>query len=475
MTGAPTGAALLPRSDATLHRRIARSLAAVEEGHDLRTDAVPGWLAERSRAHRFEVGRIPFAALDGWYFDDHTGDLRHRTGRFFSIGGLSVTGATGPVPAWQQPIIDQPEIGILGILAREFDGVLHVLVQAKMEPGNPGLVQLSPTVQATRSNYTGAHAGAAVRFLEHFTAPDPARVIADVLQSEHGAWFHRKFNRNMLVETTADVPAHEDFRWLTLGQVAALLTRDTTVNMDARTVLSCLPAVAPGGPALRTDAGLASWLTARRSRHDLAATRIPLARVTGWERDEYALRRPDDRHFHVVAVDVRAGSREVPGWTQPLVAPRGDGLAAFVLRRFDGVPHLLAAAKLEPGLLHGAEVAPTVQTVPGLWTGEPEERRPPFLRTVLEALSGADGAGTPGTEVHHDVVHSEEGGRFLDALTRYVIVELDDERAPLVPPPGFCWVTPAQLSALTGQGRQVNVAARTLVAALVLGGRPDAR
>ncbi|WP_199493566.1 NDP-hexose 2,3-dehydratase family protein, partial [Marinitenerispora sediminis] len=32
-----------------------------------------------------------------------------------------------------------------------------------------------------------------------------------MLQSEHGAWFHRKSNRNVIVEAAGDVPAHEDF------------------------------------------------------------------------------------------------------------------------------------------------------------------------------------------------------------------------------------------------------------------------
>ncbi len=84
---------------------------------------------------------------------------------------------------WTQPIIRQPEGGILGILAEEFDGVPHFLMQAEMEPGNPDLLQLSPTVQATRSNCTKVHCGAAVKYIEHLTQPCRGRVPADVLRS----------------------------------------------------------------------------------------------------------------------------------------------------------------------------------------------------------------------------------------------------------------------------------------------------
>ena len=34
--------------------------------------------------------------------------------------------------------------GILGILRKRFDGVPHYLVEAKCEPGNPNMVQISP-------------------------------------------------------------------------------------------------------------------------------------------------------------------------------------------------------------------------------------------------------------------------------------------------------------------------------------------
>ena len=43
----------------------------------------------------------------------------------------------------KQPIINQPEIGFLGFITKEFNGILHFLVQAKVEPGNVNNVQIS--------------------------------------------------------------------------------------------------------------------------------------------------------------------------------------------------------------------------------------------------------------------------------------------------------------------------------------------
>ncbi|MGW7247161.1 NDP-hexose 2,3-dehydratase family protein [Streptomyces decoyicus] len=447
---------LRSRSDAVLPLRFARSVAAAE-GAMLRTEDFPGWLAGRQRAQAITVRRIPFADLAGWSFERSTGNLVHRSGRFFTVEGLHVRTGEGVCPEWQQPIIKQSEIGILGILVKEFDGVLHFLMQAKMEPGNPNLLQLSPTVQATRSNYTKVHRGADVKYLEYFTQPSRGRALADVLQSEHGSWFYRKSNRNMIVETDEDPPLYEDFCWLTLGQIGELLRQDNVVNMDSRSVLACAPVGGERPWALHSDTELLSWFTAERSRHEVRADPIPLADVRGWVRGEEAIDHAQGRHFKVVAVDVAAASREVASWTQPLIEPHGLGVTAFLVRRIGDVPHVLAHARVEGGFLDTVELGPTVQYTPGNYAHLPPGHRPPFLDFVVSA----DPA-----RIQYEAVHSEEGGRFLHAESRYLLIEVDETEVSLDPPPGYCWVTRGQLGELVRHGHYVNVQARTLLACL---------
>ncbi|MEU8654513.1 NDP-hexose 2,3-dehydratase family protein [Streptomyces sp. NPDC048737] len=446
-------AQLVPRARAGIAERLALSAATAEGAHTA-TSEVPGWLDLHRRRGGTVVRRIPFAALDHWSFAPDTGDLRHSSGRFFTVEGLHVV---RPQAEWQQPIIVQPEIGILGILAKEFDGVLHFLMQAKMEPGNPNLVQLSPTVQATRSNYTKAHGGAGVTYLEHFLAPRREQVLTDVLQSEHGAWFFRKRNRNMIVEVDGDVPVHDAFRWLTLGQILRLLRLDNVVNMDARTVLASAPAVQAETRALSSDSDLLAWFTGERTRHDVRARLMPLREIAGWRTDGHSVSRADGRFFRVVAVSVEGAGREVAGWTQPIIEPVERGVVGFAYRVFDGVPHVLAHARVEGGFLDTVELAPTVQCVPSNYAPLPAADRPPFLDVVLDA---------PPDRVRYSTVHSEEGGRFLNAESRYLIVETDEATTPTQPPPGYHWVTPGQLNWLAEHSRYVNVQARTLLAVL---------
>ncbi|SEP52403.1 NDP-hexose 2,3-dehydratase family protein [Amycolatopsis saalfeldensis] len=451
-----TGSELRPRADDGLHRRFARSAAAGTAGSRPITEDFRHWFESRRAAQRFQVDRIPFHELDAWSFTPEAGNLVHRSGRFFSVEGLAVSmGADGA--RWHQPIIVQPEVGILGILGKEFDGVLHFLMQAKMEPGNPNKLQLSPTVQATRSNYTKVHSGRSVKYLEYFTNRRRGRVLTDVLQSEHGAWFFRKSNRNVIVETEDDVPADDDFRWLTLGQIGQLLHQDNIVNMDSRTVLACAP-LAPDEPAARdSDTELLSWFTTERARREMHAERIPLSKVENWERGEWSVKHELDRYFRVVAVSVRTDNREVAQWTQPLIEPVATGLAAFVFRYFHGVAHVLAHARAEGGFLDTVELGPTAQYTAESYAHLAAADRPPFLDLVL-------GAGS--SRVRFSTILSEEGGRFLNANVRYVLVEADEASAPAEPPPGYRWVTPGQLNLLARHGHYLNVQARTLLAIL---------
>ncbi|MER6154409.1 NDP-hexose 2,3-dehydratase family protein [Streptomyces sp. NPDC001868] len=422
------------------------------------------WFAERARVNDQRVETIPFSALSGWDFDEDTGDLRHRTGRFFSVRGLRIRGGGPEGPReWSQPIIDQPEIGVLGILAKTFGGVRHFLLQAKAEPGNVNGIQLSPTVQATRSNYTRVHRGGSVRYLEYFTdrrgrghGRGRGRVLVDVLQSEQGAWFLRKRNRNMIVEVDDDIPVQDDFRWFTLDEIRALLHRDNLINMDARTVISCLPPDRPadGRGALHSMTELSSWFTEAKARCELTADVVPLTGVTGWRRTPTEIAYDEGGRFRIIAVDVTAPHREVPSWTQPMLAPCDRGLAALLYRRIGGVPHFLVQAQVQEGCLDKLEIGPTVHCVPDEGAALPPDERPPYL-DVLDSLSP--------DRIRYDRVQSEEGGRFFAAENRYVIAELDED-FPTDVPDRFCWVTLGQLKELLRHSHYVNIEARTLVA-----------
>lgn len=419
--------------------------------------------------------RIPLDQLDQWRADPRSGIIRHVSGKFFTVQGIDVTISTGDgTRRWSQPIIVQPEIGILGVLVKRFDGVPHYLMQLKAEPGNVNDIQVSPTVQATRSNYTRVHGGHSVPYLDYFRRRDRHRVISDVRQSEQGSWFLRKRNRNMIVEAVGDVAVLDGFHWLTIQQIHDLLRMDDLVNMDARSVLSCLPfydlmpaaagldRAEPAASLIRSWSGtrqgrhdmaeLLSWITDTRTHTDIEVHDTPLRGLRGWRYGTAAIAHESGRFFEVIGVRVEARGREVGGWDQPMVAARNVGLSGFLVAHFDGVLHVLAGMQVKPGFADIAELAPTVQCTPANYD-HGDLARPPFLDTLL---------GAEPDRVLYDTTLSEEGGRFFETRNRYMIVEVDRKIAHS----GFRWMTLHQLTELVRHSHYVSVEARTLLACM---------
>ena len=443
------------------------------------------WIKSRNQQTSVTIRKVPFSELLHWHFDAISGNLCHDTGRFFSIEGLRVMVNDGELRDWTQPIINQPEIGILGILTKEIDGILCFLLQAKIEPGNVNHVQLSPTLQATRSNYTQIHRGRKPSYLEYFQNATRSQIILDQLQSEQGAQFFRKRNRNIILEIKEEVPLTPDYRWLSLGQIKALLNHNNVVNMDTRTVISGLQFHAfiknlsvfdlnavmnsyrlsqIGRDLFVSETSLAGchtideilfWLSHLKSKYELLVDRIPLHNVTDWQIGEFEIARPDRRYFRVIGVDVLIENREVNTWCQPIVEPMQQGMSAFIIKKINSVYHFLVQAKIECGNFDVVEMAPTVQCLTGNYR-DGYLYTPRFLDYVLsDAWKRA----------LVDTMQSEEGGRFYHEQNRNMIVEASDDFSDKVPP-NYIWVTLGQMKEFLRFNNYLNIQARSLIAAL---------
>ncbi|OYO15484.1 NDP-hexose 2,3-dehydratase [Enemella evansiae] len=410
------------------------------------SDDVSQWLTTRLHAHTFTVTPQRLTELDGWAIRED-GNLSHDRGGYFSVQGLHCELGN---KVWDQPIINQPEVGLLGILAAHIDGETKFLLQAKMEPGNPNYLQLSPTVQATRSNYTRMHQGSAVRYLEYFMDATRGRTVRDSLQSEHGSWFHQKRNRNLIVITDDPVTEHPDFRWFSRTEIQDLMRRDLTLNMDTRSVLSSVVTHNCPPISVWTDHEIHGWLLWHRTELPAIRRQISLRDADQWSlsADEQAVTSATNRHFRIVGVRVRAGSREISGWDQPLLEPTAPGLAGLFVHSFNGVPHLLLTARQEAGTRDNVEFGPTIQATPSNYN-QPF----PFEQWIPDLCA----------DPLYDAVHSEEGGRFLNACIRYVIAQAPAALIDLPPEHGV-WVSVHQAARMAQLSGYLNVELRTLLA-----------
>jgi dTDP-4-dehydro-6-deoxy-alpha-D-glucopyranose 2,3-dehydratase len=440
------------------------------------------WINEKNNETKYNINQIPLDKLKLWNFDNISGNIIHETGSFFSIEGIEVTTNWGKIQSWQQPIINQPEIGFLGILTKKINGILHFLLQAKIEPGNINIVQLSPTLQATKSNYTKAHKGNAPLFLEYFNGSKKVEILLDQLQSEQGARFLKKRNRNIIIQIDEDIDVPDNFVWLTLGQIKGLIQHNNIVNMDTRTVISGIPygtkdagtvkffsnlsnnivnesllnSILIGDLSYKNIDDIISWITRLKINYFIEIKKIPLKALDNWAYNGMSIMHKDKKYFSVIGVNVEIGNREVISWDQPMIKPAQEGIIAFLVKEINGVYHFLVQAKLEAGNYDILELAPTVQCLTGNYRTGENEYSVPFINEVLGA--------TP-DRIWISTYQSEEGGRFFKEQNLNRIVEVKDE-FPIDIPENYCWMTLNQLLTFIKFNNYVNIAARSLISAI---------
>lgn len=431
-------------------------------------EVVADWLMKARRFSTQKSEIMPLADMDGWKIDPISGNIEHSTGRFFSIIGLRVRHRIDREELlWEQPMIDQPEVGILGIVARNINGVLHFALQAKEEPGNIGGIQLSPTVQATYSNYTAAHGGASPSFLTLFTGVKADKIIFARLQTEDGGRFIYKSNRNMIVyadESEIAVELPQNFIWLTLKQVSKLIqNNEMTVNACARSILSALLFVCKSGSDnLAVDMDrfrkTTNWIDERKSLNHLLLRRIPLKNLQEWHIDDKGFfSHKEQRFFSIIGLNVSTGSREIKSWHQPIIKNPAAGIIGLLLRKGENGIEILMQAKAEAGNRGTIQLAPTVQFTQSNYEGSQKLTKPFLYNEFL-------------LEKNYSLIHesrqTEEGARFyLEYHLHRILMLPSFEQLEI--PADYRWLSIAEIIFMLHYGDQVNSCARSILSCLL--------
>ncbi len=446
------------------------------EGGLYSTEELLSWIQELNRTTTVQIKECSLNDSSFWFFDDYNGEVLNRKRSFFSIKGIRQF--EGDEFVREQPIIVQPEIGYLGILCREIGGVLHFLMQAKTEPGNVNCIQISPTLQATKSNFTRAHGGKFPAYIEYFENASRYRVIYDQIQSEQAARFYKKRNRNILIEVDEEIEVLPNYRWMTLGQLKEMMRIDNLVNMDTRTVLSGLPLATSDLTEtekeelgdLFSDRALfrsmfetdisetlpAIWQSINNCKmyRDIKTVMVPLNQLVDWENDEWGItcRKPAD--FSIRYYDIAISGREVQHWSQPLFRAAGQAVLGLITADIGGAARFLVKPRVEIGSFDKIELGPGIQLEPSHGR-RTEDSAEALFWEKLDAGKG----------VLFDHLLSEEGGRFYHEQNRNVILKIDArELNPL--PEGYFWADYRTLNHMIQSNNCVNIQLRNLLSLL---------
>lgn len=376
------------------------------------------WINQENAANKAVLSPYEISDDSFWFFDKENSTVRNRNNSFFSISGIKREDN-------EQPIILQNEVGYLGIIGKRINGVLHFLMQAKIEPGNINNIQISPTIQATESNFTQKHGGRVPHYLEYFKNVNNYEVVYDGEEPEQCSRFFKKFNRNVIIVLPDDVELEilPHFRWMTIGQIKYLANNyDNLVNMDTRTVLSCIPYDLHDTPDnsssllfVGDDTSDILLKCIHKSKHYGNRTElVKLSKLKQWIVNNKGIFCAHSYPFHFEFFDIKIDGREVTHWTQPLAVANGKALFALLsFKRKDEVLFLIKE-KSEIGCAQGVCFGPTLQLESPYDSYCPKNKYEAFL---FEKLSSNDAI--------IDTVLSEEGGRFYHEENRNIIAMYD--------------------------------------------------
>lgn len=319
---------------------------------------------------------------------------------------------------------------------------------------------MAPTCQATASNAARAHGGDLPPYFEYFVPGDP-NIAFESLESEQGTRFLGKRNRNVLRIANQIISARSSHKWMPPEQLLDLLSVDHLVNTDARSVLVCSPwetlvcrmpftryRSGFGVELLHSFRGGAASEDLGKVFSDIHRLRcmtnepevVSLDSLEGWKITETGVAPSRIGPFSIRQISVKAQGREVACWDQPIVDSFSEGQIAIVCGRIDDKLHFLFRPHAEPGLYNRVELGPTLVAEPG--SREKMDASFDFSNAVVRA----------------ECRQSEEGGRFFQDTNHYRIVDVGEASAS---PPGWHWLTLAQIRKLLNTGGWLTNEARS--------------
>lgn len=448
--------------------------SALYHGQDI--NDLRDWINKKNKSLKVSIKKSTLSDSDKWFYDEAAGEIRNTNNSFFQIRGLQQY-RDGKL-VLEQPVLIQDEIGYLGIICKEINGVLHLLMQAKIEPGNVNKIQISPTIQATKSNFTRKHGGKKPAYLDYFLNAKPENIIVDQIQSEQSSRFLGKRNRNIIIMVEEDIEVLPSHRWMTLGTIKKLMKIDNLVNMDTRTVLSCIPF----SQYILSDAEkneliekfddkalfesmfcdndhaefvkVFRYINDYRMLHGCENKIVPLTELSSWEFTDEGIVHKKGYPFKVVFCDIEIEGREVTHWTQPLFEAEGMAVFGLITAVFDGKLKFLVQAKPEAGCFDSIELAPTVQ----LEAAVPEEEYSDIDRLFFRLLEN-------GAEVRNNVILSEEGGRFYHEQNKNIVLRVSPEQVGELPE-GYFWLDYKTLNTMVQFNNVLNIQLRNLISLL---------
>lgn len=353
--------------------------------------------------NNFNVKLVGLSSIKNWAYDEKF-NFSHDSKKFFSIKSINYGN-------FESGILHQSDVGILGVLTTEIKGVAHYLIQFKEEPGNINKAQLSPTIQATKSNYSRAHGGSFPPYWEKFINIPKEKYLVDSLQPEQGLRYWQKFNQNVIAEIEY-IEEQKGFKWMTLGQILSFANLDNSINSCLRSVLSLLPFTNGGENKDENNNVESTIANLKKEYKNYGEIKNNIEKFYSVDDDSFKFYSENDS-FSIKGVEVNIENREVGSWSQPIIIE--EKYIHYVLIRFFSKNSISYCWSIfpEPGYVNGFIFGPT----------EIIKTNDTNVDEIMSKLTKKYKVYGNIKKIHH-INMSEEGGRFWQVSVPHFVIDI---------------------------------------------------
>jgi len=409
----------------------------------MNTNELIDWLKSQKKNNKIRIRKKKIDLLKDWIFKDNI--IFHKSKNFFSIKAFLFQQKN---KKRFQPLILQKEHGILGIIKQNKKGKDYYLLQSKIEPGNINGIQISPTVQATKSNYLRKHGGKKTLFLNYFLKQQKKiKIVSKIKLSEQGSRFLNKKNWNILLETDKiNIPLKKNYCWLTKENIRYLINKKNMLNMDTISVLSSAIKKNLNENLITSNNNLKNRLN--QFDKNIKSTRkiISFDSLKGWKIKKNSISDIKNKYFSIFFIDVIANLREVNKWEQPILSDHSSSLNGFLVSKINNTKHYLLKIINEPGFDQSKYTSTIFEK--NFYLNSSKNIK--FLSFFKK------------NNCLMNLVNSDEGGRFLNNQTRNLINEIKDYKKINLNK-NFIWASHNQVIDLIKQNK-ITIEARNLFA-----------
>jgi len=409
----------------------------------MNTNELIDWLKSQKKNNKIRIRKKKIDLLKDWIFKDNI--IFHKSKNFFSIKAFLFQQKN---KKRFQPLILQKEHGILGIIKQNKKGKDYYLLQSKIEPGNINGIQISPTVQATKSNYLRKHGGKKTLFLNYFLKQQKKiKIVSKIKLSEQGSRFLNKKNWNILLETDKiNIPLKKNYCWLTKENIRYLINKKNMLNMDTISVLSSAIKKNLNENLITSNNNLKNRLNQFDKKIKSTRKIISFDNLRGWKIKKNSISDIKKKYFSIFFIDVIANLREVNKWEQPILSDHFSSLNGFLVSKINNTKHYLLKIINEPGF-DQSKYTSTIFEKNFYLNSRKNIKFLSFFKKKNCLM---------------DLVNSDEGGRFLNNQTRNLINEIKDYKKINLNK-NFIWASHNQVIDLIKQNK-ITIEARNLFA-----------